>query len=298
MSWKRILLFSILFSILVSSLLYYVLPKILFPLRKDTIPSGAYIIPWMKPNPSIEELRIYSVDSPPWDIDAVMTGALKLNITSKIDMFNETRVISSTVFFGHDTHYLYVGGKFRGMYRNPTSYSTVAYPNIFAILFDVANDGQLTFPESGTIIGVALFENAGWHTGAVWSPDDLLWSYSRTEKHMFWCLTEDYYWPNAQPPSAVKHMVVEYDNSTGTLIILFARYLRWPINSEINSFQMRSGECWIMGFLLELGYTKGDELFQNFMVSWPQREYSYLSNDSSLWPKLCIDLTNPAPEFK
>jgi len=286
MSWKHLLLFFLLFSILVSSLLYYVVPKILFPLRKDTIPSGAYVIPWMKPSPSFQGIMSMSY----WDIDTVMAEALKLNITFRIEVPNGTRVIPSTVYLGHDKDYLYIGGKFHGMYRNPATDATLTLNNYFNILFDVADDGALNFPESGSMFEVWVNPGAYWRTKLVWSYDDLIWGY-------LWLTGEDYYTPNAQPAFALSHFDALYDNSTGTVIILFSRFLRRAATSEINALQMRSGERWVMGFLLELGYDSWSGELSDFVDGWPQKTYPYLSNNCSWWPKLCIDLTNPPTEL-
>jgi len=252
----------------------------------------------MRPNPSIEELWLYSVDSPPWDIEAVMADALAWNITFRIEIPHGTRVIPSTVYLGHDQDYLYIGGKFRGMYKNPVSNFTPGpvLNNYFKIFFDVANDDVLTFPESGSDLGVNLMKDADWYTRRIVFYEDFLWGYSPVSKRETFRFVSDYYDPEAQPAFAVRNSITLYDNSTGTLIILFSRYLRRP-ELPVNGLQMRSGERWVMGFLLELGYNNWYGEWQDFVDGWPQKIYPYLSNDSSWWPKLVIDLTNPPPSF-
>jgi hypothetical protein len=121
MNVKRIVLVSLLFFILVFSFLYFAFPNTLFPLRMDNVPPDANIVPWMRPNPQITEL------SSRFDINLVMANALKLNITFSIVLFNGTRVIPSTLYLGHDSSYLYVGGRFVGMYTNPINTDNDTY---------------------------------------------------------------------------------------------------------------------------------------------------------------------------
>jgi len=296
MHWKRILLVTFpLFSILAVSL--FILPRFPKPLRRDPIPSGAYVVPWMRPSPSIEELDKFMPGDPPWDIDVVMANALRLNMTFRIAIPNETRVIRSTVYLGHDMDYLYVGGKFRGMYKNPTSTSDETRTNYFVILFDVANDGKLTFPESGSRFSVALLKDAGWHTGKVWSVHDEIWDYSSDVHREVFVFAED----RRMRVSTVGNSVTLYDNSTGTVIMLFSRHLRKDGFYTDNALQMRPGERWVMGFLLELGFSThimiGTDPMNDYVDGWPQKAYPYLNNDSSWWPKLVIDLANPPAEF-
>jgi len=300
MSWKRILLFSLSFSVLVFSLLYFVLPDILYPLRRDRIPPDAYIIPWMKPIPSIEELNLHPQlpgEPPPFDIDIVMTGALKLDITFRIDIPNGPRVVPSTVYLGHDLDYLYIGGKFFGMYANPyIDPDGYILPNYLNILFDVANDGVLSTPESGSRLSCFVNNERAF----MWSYHDMVWAYSSMDKRAYWYLAENYYeysLGKAQPAFALGRAAEAYDNSTGTLIMLFSRFLRLSRNSEVNALQIRRGECWVMGFFLELGYAtwiSGGPA--DYVDGWPQKIYPYLSNDASWWPKLAIDLSNPLIE--
>jgi hypothetical protein len=119
--WKLVVLLAILFSILIVSLFYFVLPNVLYPLRIDKIPAGAYIVLWMGPNPSVGNLTLYSINSQPWDIDIVMAGALKLDIPFTISMLNETCIMLSTAYLSHDSDYLYVGGQFHDVYRNSSA---------------------------------------------------------------------------------------------------------------------------------------------------------------------------------
>lgn len=296
---KQIFLLS-LFFILIGSLIYYALPRVVYPpLRKDSIPSGAYVIPWMRPSPSIEELVHVPINSPPWDIDAVMAGALKLDLTFNIAIPNGSRIVPSTVYLGHDTDLLYIGGKFQGMYTNPASNPLdEIMPNYFEIFFDVADDGVLKSPESGSRLSVFLAPDAGWHTGKMWGYHDMAWFYVRENEREHWVLADNYYeWilRKAQPAFAIENVVLEYDNSTGNLMTLFSRYLSRTGNSEVNALQMRTGERWVMGFLLELGYATHYSSFGNFVDGWPRKTYPYLDNDASWWPKLVIDLSNPPP---
>jgi len=164
MPWKRVLLFSLLFLILAVSLFHYVLPNVLHPLRKDQIPAGAYVVPWMRPSPSIEKLNLNAQQPygpPPFDIDSVMVNALRLSMTFNISVPGGTRVIPSTVYLGHDSDYLYVGGKFRGMGMNPVSTPNDTVPHVFSVFFDVKDDGVLEQPESGSDFGVWKTESWG-----------------------------------------------------------------------------------------------------------------------------------------
>ena len=294
------LLFLALFLVLVVGLLYHIVPGILYPLRIDDVPEDAYIVPWMRPNPSIAELSSHPqyVGGPvPFNINSVMAGALTFHITFRIEIPNgEVRVVPSTIYLGHDLEYLYIGGEFIGMglnpYKDPDNPSLIL-PNFFEILFDVANDGILAFPESGSRISVCISQDGGW----VCFYHDLLWCYSKSDKSMGWSLEDNYCFPNAPPPRAIGQMTVAYDNSTGTLIVLFSRHLRWSKNADINALQIRPGERWVMRFLLRLGYATYT-IYGMYDDTWPQHKYNDNSNDTSQWGKLCIDLTNPPPQFK
>jgi hypothetical protein len=252
----------------------------------------------MEPNPSVANLTVYSLNSQPWDIDAVMAGALKLNMTFTINLPNETRIVPSTVYLGHDSQYLYVGGQFQGMYLNPNDYDGAAFANMFGILFDVTDNGTLTFPEAGSLFGDSLWQNASLQFNeAAWSFDDVLWWKIPWEIAPTWNLQSDFYSPKAEPAFAEKDTAAEYDNLTGTLTVLFSRYLWCPANSLTNAFQMRPGERWVMGFMLILGYASTGNLFTGgSLVTWPEG-YSFESSDSSWWPKLVIDLTNPPATY-
>lgn len=284
-NWKRILVLTILLFILVGSLLYYILPGILYPLRRDSVPSGAYVVPWMRPYPYFGQIPVK------FDIDAVMAGALSLNMTFRISLWDgTTRVIPSTVYLGHDGSHMYIGGRFSGMYSNPASLPNDTQPNRFSILFDVANDGLLKTPEAGSSFGVNIEVPEEVLVLTQW--DDMVWVYERnTYKHMIWMPAYNYLIPDARRAgSSVTGQTAEYEDSTGTITILFSRLLRTPGTEDFNALQMRLGERWIMGFLLELGYQK--EL-DNRVDGWPKKTYGEWSDDSSWWPKLVIDLTNP-----
>jgi hypothetical protein len=295
-SYRRILLFSLLFLVLILSSLYYVLLQSQQkPLRKDPIPEGAYVAPWMRPNPSIKELNLHAQQPygpPPFDIDSVMANALKLNMTFNISIPGGTRVISSTVYLGHDSEYLYVGGKFCGMGLNPASTPNCTVPHVFSVFFDVADDGVLKQPESGSSFEAYITER--WIGG--WSYDDIIWvDYVGDYDRASWIPSGNYYTYYLGKPQTVfgiEDGIKEYDNSTGTVTMLFSRRLFCAGNAEVNALQMRPGERWVMGFLIELSYVTNTGRFGDYVDGWPRNIYPYLSNDSSWWPKLCIDLTN------
>ena len=111
---------------------------------------------------------------------------------------------------------------------------------------------------------------------------------------------DDYYkefLSKAQPSVAGAEAIAKYDNSTGTLSILFSRHLRLAEISDIDALQIRPGERWVMGFLLELGYATWYGELSDFVDGWPRKTYPYLDNDSSWWPKIAIDLANPPQSF-
>lgn len=300
MRLKVVLLFSLLFLILVIGLLYYAFPNVLFRLRIDPIPAGAYTVPWMKPNPSINALLSIPFDQLPWNIDAVMAGALKLDMTFRIPVPGQTRVVPSTVYLGHDAEHLYIGGNFSEMGSNPNSNAQAGYPDYFNLLFDVANDGVLTFPESGSEMSVDVSPPGakpppqGWNSPLVWWYQELVWrDYIPAVHRAAW----DFADATGMTVSCLEGMAVEYDNSTGTLVIICSRHLWKAGYWTQNTLQMRSGERWVMGFLLELGLWNfaGGVPYTDYVDGWPVNTYPYLSNDSSWWPKLVIDLTNPPP---
>jgi hypothetical protein len=294
--WKRTLLFIFLFLILAISLFYFVLPNVLYPLRIDKIPDGAFIVPWMEPSPSIAVLRTYAQNPygpPPFNIDSVMQGALKLSMTFNISIAGGNRIIPSTVYLGHDMNYLYVGGEFRGMGLNPNNSPNVTLPNYLSIFFDVNNNGKLTFPEAGSQLPVFVY-NDTWTTGGLYH--DLLWDdYVETLHRASWTFAENYCSPNAPPGMTLASGFAEYDNPTGTLTVIFARFLRLPVMSGLDALQMRPGERWVMGFVVELGFGRwvSSGAMADNVDGWPQKIYPFLSDDSSWWPKLVIDLTNP-----
>lgn len=302
MSQKRILLLSLFFFILLVSLFNYVLlPRVVNkPLRRDPVPSGAYVIPWMRPSPPIDELeRQIPGSPPPFDIALVMVGALKLNMIFRINIPSGTRIVPSAVYVGHDSDYLYLGGEFTGMYTNPASTPNgTTLPNYFAVFFDVANDGLLKQPESGSRL--SSFIEIPRLTGGRFYHDMMWLDYSRSYKHGAWILADNYYSQDLnkiQPAFSVEDMIDEYDNSTGTLTVLFSRHLRLSSISEANQLQMQRGERWVMGFHIEIGYALNAQPGTDYVDGWPQKTYPYTSNDSSWWPKLAIDLTNPPAEF-
>jgi hypothetical protein len=288
-SYRRILLFSLLFLVLIVSSFYYVLwqwqQK---PLRKDAIPADAYIVPWMRPNPSIKELNLHAQQPygpPPFNIDSVMANALKLNMPFNISIAGDTRVIPSTVYLGHDSDYLYVGGKFCGMGMNPFD---TALPDYLSMFFDVANTGVLKQPESGFRFSDYIYQ----HWTGVSILHDMLWvDYVAQDRRASWLLAENYY--TDLRVISITDGTKEYDNSTGTVTILLSKLLSCPGDAEVNALQMRPGERWVMGFLIELGYVTDIGSFGDYVDGWPRNIYPYLSNDSSWWPKLVIDLTNP-----
>jgi hypothetical protein len=253
----------------------------------------------MEPNPSIAVLRTYMQNPygpPPFSIDSVMSGALKLSMTFNISVPGGDRIVPSTVYLGHDADYLYVGGEFRGMGLNPDSDSNTTFPNYFNILFDVNDNGKLTFPEAGSQFDNYVY-NDTWTTSD-WYHDFLWDNYVSELGRACWGYAEAYCFPNAPPGMTFANGFAEYDNPTGTLTIIFARYLQLPVTSGINALQMRPGERWVMGFVLELGFgISSGQPFSDYVDGWPRNVYPYLSDNSSWWPKLVIDLTKPPATF-
>jgi len=297
--WKHIVLFIALASVLTGSLIYYVTPDVFHPLRTDKVPAGAYIVPWMQPSPSIDTLEPDWWNNEHWDPDMVMASALKLNMTFTITIPNGTRVIPSVVYLGHDTEYLYVAGKFRGMYRNPYAGKDDGIPQYVALFFDANNDGILTYPESGSRFMAGFGESNRWNPGGVSGCDDMIWTRDPWNwyQHDIWLSAENYYNDRnvRLPKPATLNNTWEYDNSTGTWMVLFSRYLLGSDDPHTNAFIMRNGERWVVGFNLELGYTPGGVATEMLADGWPQKTYPYLSNDASWWPKLVLDLSNPPP---
>lgn len=288
----RTLLFSILFLILVVSLISFLYVDIFNQLRMDTIPQGAYVVPWMKPYPPIQQLP----DS--FSIDAVMANALKIRITFTINMWDgSTRVIPSTVYLGHDSQYLYVGGKFVGMGSNPASVPNGwTQPNVFSIYFDVANAGTLITPEAGSSMLVTI--DIPQETLAVEAWNDMMWVYEpATFKHLIWMPASNYLQSigQGQTVSSTAYHAADYDNSTGTVTMLFARSLSRPEIADVNALQMKPGERWVMGFLIELEFQSTNIDYR--VDGWPRTTYGIWSNDSSWWPKLAIDLSNPPTTY-
>jgi hypothetical protein len=289
MHWKRILLFSLLFFILAVSLFYFALPNLFYRSRKDSIPVGAYVVPWMRPNPPISELRLQEpYGPPPFDIDSVMASALKISMTFNISIPGGTRIIPSTVYLGHDLDYLYVGGKFRGMGMNPVSTANETLPNCLSMYFDVADNGVLEQPESGFRFSAFIFQKL---TG-LWIYHEELWVNNVEEYGRAAWVPSDNYYPSYLP-SSIGNGIKEYDNSTETVTTLLSKQLSCPGNAAVNALQMKPGERWVMGFIIELEYITDTSDWGDYVDGWPRNIYPYLSNDASWWPKLLIDLTNP-----
>jgi hypothetical protein len=291
-NWKHVVLFAILLLILAISSAYYVWvfrPE--YQLRIDAIPPGAYIVPWMKPSTSFEELNGETLLRGTFDIDSAMTKALKINMTFRIGMWDgTTRVIPSTVYLGHDSQYLYIGGKFVGMYSNPDSDANSTSPECFQVLFDTTDKGVLETPESGSMFGVWV--RVPYDTYSGWQYHDAMWVYEKDlYKRMIWMPADNYY--SGGFTGSLKDQASGYENSTGTVSMLFSRFL-WVNNAQVNALQMRTGERWVMGFLFELWYQK--EL-DNRVDGWPQKTFGVWSSNSSWWPKMVIDLTNPPSTY-
>ncbi len=295
-SRKRLFLLCFLFSVLAicECLCIYDITR-LPSFRFDPIPLDAYIVPWMRLNPPIEELEKsswrYGVEDIPWDIDVVMADALKLNITFKIKIPNSTIVVPSLIYLGHDMELLYIGVKSVGiLHQNTTAFLPNYLKVIFDVFFDADNDGKLTFPETGSRLWVFIYNNSilGWAA-------------------MDWVWTDYDGWSNIDccyagvvPAKTCKDMLVDHDNQTGTITILYSRFLRRSEIAEVNTMQIKIGERYVMGFLIGLGFQTEEPNnaieINEYVDGWPKK-FSYESNDSSWWPKLVIDLTNPPQEF-
>jgi hypothetical protein len=290
MLWKRILLLSALFFVLIISLVYFVLPKMLEkPLRVDATPAGAYVVPWMRPNPSIEELlqSPQMNDTPNFSVDEVMAGALNISTTFQLEMPEGKRAVPSTIYLGHDGTSLYVGAKLRGMYTNPVHGQTTTLPNTFQIYFDVNHDGILKTPESGSRLDMYVERRRV----TVWIGSDVVWIYSSWLGQEAWIMAERV--PGLRGELAMGPQIAQYDNATGTVVMIFSRFLAMPNSLEGNALQMRTGERWVMGFLFELRFTTNIGSWGDYVDGWPRNIYPYSSNDASWWPKMAIDLSNP-----
>jgi len=299
MRLKRILSLSLLFLILAVGLVYYAFQNVLFRPRIDPIPAGAYIVPWMAPNPSISTLLGIPLDLLPWNIDTAMTGALRLNMIFTILLPGQTWVVPSTIYLGHDAEYLYVGGIFSGIGRDPFSNPQAGYPDYFDILFDVADKGVLTFPEAGSVMSVDVVPPGakplphGWASPLSWWYQELAWQdYIPALHYASWDFADGY----GMEAVTVGSMAAEYDNTTGTLVVLFSRHLSGVPGYYEDSFEMSPGERWVMGFLLQLGFAGEGSSYDVYQSSWPS-SYFWKSDNSSWWPKLAIDLTNQPATF-
>ena len=291
---KRTILFAILFTILIVSSIFIASKWILEePLRIDTIPSDAYVVPWMQPNPSISVLKTYQSNPygpPPFNVDSVMANSLKLNMTFNITVSSGSRVIPSTVYLGHDEDYLYVGGEFRGMGLNPYNDANTTLANYLSIFLDVDDNGTLSFPEAGSQI-ITFVYNDTWTTNGLYH--DLLWTdYNNVLQRASWVRADAYTFPDAPAGMTLANGFAEYDDPTGTLTFIIARCLRYPAMDKINALQMQPGERWVMGFVLQLGFGSDGGPMSDNVDGWPRTIYPFLSSDSSWWPKLAIDLSN------
>ena len=144
-----------------------------------------------------------------------------------------------------------------------------------------------------------ILHNGTWQTSWYWR--DYVWmDYDENDKRACWTFADDYYQiyqHRAMPAYAVDLGAAWYDNSTGTVTMIFSRSLRLPETSDSNALQMRPGERWVMGFVLELGLATWYEVWSDFVDGWPQKTYPYLSSNSSWWPKLAIDLSNQPAQY-
>lgn len=187
------------------------------------------------------------------------------------------------------------GGKFVGMFMNPASTPEDTVPNYFGIFLDVTDEAVLSQPESGSRMSDFIMSGG---TGGV-AYHDMMWVYTSQSKRPVWIMADNYYelyLHKPQPAFAMRAMAHEYDNATGTVTLLLSRSLRQPETSELNALQMRQGERWVMGFLLELGYST-NSIEPDYVDGWPHNISPYLNGDASWWPKLAIDLTNPPPSY-
>jgi hypothetical protein len=296
MSFRRILLFSILFLILALSSLYYTMMQGQRPLRVDPVPADAYVVPWMQPYPSIRELNLNGQQPygpPTFDINSVMSNALKINMTFRISTPGGMRVVPSTLYLGHDSDYLYVGGEFRGIGMNPASNAEQTLPDCLEMFFDVTGSGVLRQPESGFRFSAYVLPQ--WN--GMWIYHDQLWANYVNEYGRASWLPADYYYDcyigKPQTVWSDGGGIKGYENSTETLTIILSKFLSCPGNSEVNALQMRPGERWVMGFLTQVGFITDTGEFEDLVDGWPTNIYPYLSNDSSWWPKMVIDLANP-----
>ena len=274
------------------------------PPRRDQIPAGAYVVPWMQPNPSISYLTGIPPQLQPWNLSSAMAGALTLDTTFTINTPNYTRVVPSIVYLGHDLSYLYVGGIFTGMYANPFTNSRLYLANYFQLLLDTDNDGKITQPEAGSYEQVNIppcpivpnrcdLGSGGWGTYLTFGYEDLAW---RDNPPFLNRSVWDFAQNMCSQPFTDAGYYAEYNNVTGTLALIFARSLAQP-SSCANALQMQPGDRWVMSFLLELGFFNPNVIYGDFVGGWPLTVYPYINNDASSWPKLVIDLANPPRQF-
>jgi len=297
MQSRRVIFLSLLFPIIVAGLVI-TSPLYYHPLRRDNVPIGAYTIPWMTPNPSIAVLGSIATPLLPWNISSVIGNGLKLEINFRVVLPKETLIVTATIYLGHDSDYLYLGATFRGAWLDPTASAQAYGSDDFQILFDADNDGQLSYPEAAsdlpTYICAPVNERAGYcqpyYNTAGWGRPNLSGAGDRAWQGNW----EDASLSCPSPFNSAGGWTSEYNNNTGTLELLLARHLSVP-NTCGNGIHMRSGERWVMGFLLQFGYsnTNASMPYTDFVDDWPRLAYPFPTNDASWWPKLVIDLTRP-----
>jgi hypothetical protein len=205
-----------------------------------------------------------------------MVNALRLSMTFNISVPGGTRVIPSTVYLGHDSDYLYMGGKFRGMGMNPVSTATETLPNCLSMYFDVANNGVLEQPERGFRFSAFITQKLS----GLWIYHEELWvNYVEEYRRASWVPADNYCTSYFSP--SMGNGIKEYDNSTETVTILLSKHLSWPANAAINALQMKPGERWVIGFIIELQYNTQTSAWGDYVDGWPRNIYPYLSNNSS-----------------
>jgi len=109
----------------------------------------------------------------------------------------------------------------------------------------------LNFPESGLRVSVTV-HNGTWQT-TYWFHDEIWYYYDPPVDRECWVFDYEYYHPKGVPGFSIERCTAEYDDSSGTMTLLFSRHLRYSETAEINGLQMKSGECWVMGFNIEIG---------------------------------------------
>lgn len=305
MPQRRILFLSLLFIVLTVSLIV-VLNPFQHPLRRDNVPSGAYVSPWMQPKSSLNALASMAQSSLPWNIGFVMQGSLRIDATFNVPLTNGTRSIPATIYFGHDPSTLYVAGVLHCIYGNPTSSASVFYTDYFRVYFDSDNDGIVTQPESGSMDSFTEpcpflpthCNSTSWiYPFTAFYHDETWFDNALGSGNPGWGFPQDY----CQQPTSLVAWASEYFIPNGTWTFAFSRLLNVP-DSCLNSLQMRAGERWAIGFIMEVGYSNGSPIggqspYQDFVGGWPRNTYPDLNQDASWWPKLVIDLANPPTKY-